>query len=104
MDILVRQLHRLRSTLVELALERSCEERGQRQNILVTGKEPCVATHNQGDYGAGQGTMVKMNCQPPMRPTVFRLDHGALTCPTADYPYFAASSTSYSCDTTSCST
>lgn len=61
--ILIRQLHPLRRTLVELTFESSNEEGGDRENILVGCEYTTIRSNHQSDDGTGQGT-VDGRCQP----------------------------------------
>lgn len=66
MDLLIRQLHSLRCTLIELAFESDSEKRGDRENVLVRSEYTAIRSHHQGDNGTGQCT-AKEIYQPSYR-------------------------------------
>ena len=96
-NILVRQLHLLRRALEELALESSGEEGRQREDVLVSGEDTLLTTHDQSDDGAGQGTASYLSASS--MPTTGHVT--PLTSRSADYPCSAATSSSHDRDTTS---
>jgi len=60
----VRQIHLLHVGFEELAFQRSTEEGGQRQDILMSSKDSLITTHNQGDYGAGEMVSHRRTVEP----------------------------------------
>ena len=57
--VLIRQIHLLWCTLIELAFEVGRKERRKTQDVFVGSEHTLIRTNGQGDDGADQGAVVQ---------------------------------------------